>query len=158
MLRTLSHLTLAAAFVLTAACESPTTIYTSAAEEPALEPNESIPGILEAANWLRSGETLYQLAGQTALFKELIGAEVLIDGYIDPADGALVVREFLVLAVEGVAAFDGTLIAESPGFLLRTRQRDLWLATVPPGLAEHVGKRIWLTTLAGVAVRYGVLE
>lgn len=158
MFRTLSHLTLAAAFILTAACESPTTIYPSAAEEPAPEQSESIPGILEAANRLRSGQTLYELVGPTALFKELIGAEVLIDGYIDSADGALVVRDFIVLAVDGLPAFDGTLIADSPGFLLRTRQRDFWLATVPQGLAEHVGKRIWLTTLGGVAVRYGVLE
>ena len=95
---------------------------------------------------------------QTALLEDLVGAEVLIDGYIDTADGALVIREFVVLAVDGLPALDGTLVEQNPGFVIRTRQRDLWLATLPQGLLSHVGKRIWLTTLQGTTVRYGVLE
>jgi hypothetical protein len=156
MLRFSAPLTLAAAVFFTA-CDTPTAVYTPEADAP--EQVESIPGILEAPRWLRSGTSLIPLVGwQTALLEELVGAELLIDGYFDPSDGALIIRDFQVLAVEGLPAFDGTLVAGNPGFLIRTRQRDLWLETLPQGLDEHLGKRVWLTTMAGVPVRYGLLE
>ena len=147
-------------FATTFACYDGPVGVTPIAEEPNDEVLESIPGYLITPRLLRSGTWDIPLAGsQTALFTDLVGAEMLINGVIDPADGALIIREFFVLAVDGLPAYDGMLQRTGTAFMIRTmRGGNVPLEELPSGLMEHVGKRVWLTTQEGLPVRYGVLQ
>src|SRR5262245_13457922 len=95
--------------VASVACvDTPTSL--PSPEPEVVEELESIPGILVASNVLRSGNRIIHLVGwQTTLLSGLVGAEVLVDGPIDPSDGALIIREFVVLTVDGLRAVDGLL-------------------------------------------------
>ena len=130
------------------------------ANEPEEEFRESVPGYLLSPRLLQSGDVVYPLVGwQTLLLNDLVGAEVLINGEIDPSDGALIIREFFVLAVDGIPAYDGMLLREDGAYSIHTyRGLDVAFQQLPPDLTVHVGKRVWLTAMNGVPIRYGVLQ
>ena len=139
---------------------SDTPVSTSGVRQPYLEEEsfESIPGVLVTPRMLQSGDRLIPLAGgQTDLFVNLIGAEVLVEGVIDPSDGALVIRSFLVLTVDGFPVLDGVLHEYDDGFYIEAIQMTP-LPEIPEELARHVGKRVWLTIMNDECINFGVLE
>jgi hypothetical protein len=119
---------------------------------------ESIPGIVVSPYLLQSGDRQVLLAGgATDLLDELIGAEIVVEGFIDTADGALVIHRFTVLSVNGIPALDGVLQASESGYYIETIEM-VSLPDVPAELTEHVGKRVWLTIRDDQFVDFGLLE
>jgi hypothetical protein len=119
---------------------------------------ESIPGIVVTPYLLQSGDRQVMLAGAATDFMSgLIGAEVLVEGYIDTADDALIIHRFTVLAVNGIPALDGVLHESETGYYIETADL-VALPELPDELMEHVGKRVWLTIQNDACVEFGLLD
>jgi hypothetical protein len=134
----------------------------------------TLNGIVHTAGNVASGVVLQtdgdeiRLAGsETARLKRVEGAEVEVRGMWNMVD-ALTVNDFLVRAVNGVAALDGVLImmwgdgpeSEFLGYGVRLTRgaRIVPLVDPPQGLIEHAGKRVWVTgALGGPPMAYGVI-
>jgi hypothetical protein len=157
--------TIAALIAAAAACSDTPSVF-----EPTVTPTdpgsgyESYPGILEAANLLRSGDMLIPLAGwQTALFANLVGAEVVVEGMMDPdPESGLVISDFQLLAVDGIPVLDGVLgemEEEAGAYFVRTRNGAINpIHDVPDPLTAYVGRRVFVAQLDSQTVRYGLLE
>lgn len=96
----------------------------------------------------------------SATIGKLSGTEVWASGTRD-ASGSLAATEFVVRAVDGVPAIDGTLVARDGGKLaIVTRDHtEHPITNPPPALAARVGQRVWITgPLETGAVTFGVVQ
>lgn len=75
-------------------------------------------------------------------------------------DDTFVVKQFRVLAANGVPATDGRLVAEGDGLALETVDGARHpLARPSPGLRQYVGQRVWVAgPLDQEPVSYGVID
>ena len=100
------------------------------------------------------------LAGpQARTVGALSGADVWVSGTRDQS-GRITVSRFVVRAVDGAPALDGTLIAHGQQLLLVTRDgKQHPIENPPPALRDHVGARIWVTgPLERGPITFGVIE
>ena len=95
---------------------------------------------------------------QAALVGRASGAEVWVSGTSEA--GALTVTEFSVRTVDGIAAVDGTLMAEGVGLVLQTPDGKRHpIANPPEALRQHVGGRVWISgNLNQGPVAYGIIQ
>jgi hypothetical protein len=127
------------------------------------EPEEFV-GVVESINLVRTERGPLPLMGpNTALLRNLIRAKVELRGYRDRTDTgrptALYVIGIRVLEVDGLPALDGMLEGAAGDLWISNAQGTTPLpALVPPGLVEHLGKRVWVTLDKGVCVRFGVVS
>lgn len=98
-----------------------------------------------------NGATTVSLSGMvTRGLARLEGVDLLVRGVkVSPRD--IVVSSYLVRAADGVPAFDGVLSGNAGGWYLTltnggARQR---LATLPLGLQDQTGNRVWLAIKTG---------
>jgi hypothetical protein len=105
----------------------------------------------------------------TALMRPLAGVDVEIEGErvgeaaapgVAPGTPLLEVLRFMVVAVNGVPAQDGTLEQDGAGFHLRLRGGErATVRVLPPALRQHVGARIFLVgPLDRAPAAYGIIE
>jgi hypothetical protein len=117
-----------------------------------------------------AGEQTLALTGEaTALLRPLAGVDVEIEGErvgeaelpgVAPGTPALEVLRFIVVAVNGVPAHDGTLEQDGAGFHLRLRGGErAAVRELPPALRQHVGARIFLVgPFDRAPAAYGIIE
>jgi len=99
------------------------------------------------------GATTMSLSGMaTTGLSKLVGAELMVRGVrTGPRD--IVVSDYVVRAMDGVAAIDGKLASNSGGWWLEMsdgsgRRR---LSTVPAALQAQEGARVWIVVGSGAA-------
>jgi hypothetical protein len=120
--------------------------------------------VLNASN----GDEIPLTGREAGLLENFDGAEVEVRGTWDAEGPALVVSDFLVRAVGGVAAMDGVLTKiyadeieeEFLGYGLRLTRSVLLVPLVDPpsDLLEHVGDRVWVTSGShGETTAYGII-
>lgn len=134
-------------------------------EPPSSDPDPRAPlrtfqGSLASPSHLRVAHRTIELIGwQTELFADLIGAEIFVAAR--PAlynQGCFVVEDFEILAVDGLPVFDGRLVRTLGQYFIYLRNGVRPVSDVPEGLAQHVGRRVWIAWDDGETVRYGLLE
>jgi hypothetical protein len=111
----------------------------------------------------------FALTGEaTPLLRSVAGVEVEVEGErvggavlpdVAPDTPQLDVRHFTVIAVNGVAAQDGTLEHDGAGFHLRLHGGErIAVRELPPSLRQHVGARIFLAgPLDRAPSSYGII-
>jgi hypothetical protein len=89
----------------------------------------------------------------------LLGLRVAVFGKLG-ADDKFAVKQFRVLAANGVPATDGRLIAEGDTLALETADGARHpLGRPSPGLRKYVSRRVWVAgPLDQEPVSYGVIE
>lgn len=116
----------------------------------------------------RQGDAVIVQGAPAIALRNADGLEVRLDGKrtgaraIGAGPGPSPVfeaRAFIVRALDGQPAMDGTLERAVSGFALRTADGRLTaIAALPDGLREHVGARVYLVGPLGAAPSaYGVL-
>ncbi len=132
---------------------------------PASQRIDSLEGIVRVVGSNASTETVLTtddarsvtLAGPATLSR-VSGLRVLVRG--ERASQRMNVIGFRVIAANGVAAHDGTLMADDPQLVLLTEDgRRLPVARPSAGLRAAIGHRVWISgPLDGETVAYGVIE
>jgi hypothetical protein len=89
---------------------------------------------------------------------QVAGLRVAVAGM--PSGKKFVVKQFRVVAANGVPATDGRLVAEGSSLAIVTADGTRHpLANPSPGLRAHVGHRVWIAgPLDQEPVSYGVIE
>jgi hypothetical protein len=91
------------------------------------------------------GATTVVLTGpDTTALRRVSGVEVEVHGERQ-AGGALSVRDFTVVTVEGKPALDGTLERSGTDLVLRTASGRVRLGNPPAALRPMAGARVWIT-------------
>jgi hypothetical protein len=112
--------------------------------------------------WLRqdAGGSLRLMGPESAPLTSVVGAEVEVRGSNDGALEGFMVAEFSVRAVAGQPAADGILEVVDEGLGLRLANKSLRMIVDPPeGLAQLVGKRVWIAGPADQCpVGFGVIS
>jgi hypothetical protein len=103
------------------------------------------------------GERALTLLGPPAL-QRLAGLEVSVIGR--PVGAELTVKQFTVVAANGVRAADGRLVADGATLYLVTADGVRHPLVRPsPNLWAHVGSRVWVSgPLDHEPVAYGIIE
>jgi hypothetical protein len=147
--------------VAAVACSEATPVGPYPISEPIDDGFETVSGmVLSESEFLTSqGRVLTLIGPHTKLLRDLIGAEIRVRATADELDSPRFwVVEFTVLSVDGLPALDGTLEIGSHGFAVRDASGQvISIGELPESLAQHSGKRVWLTMRDGEPVRFGVL-
>lgn len=119
---------------------------------PATTVTLRVPGITSAV----------ALSGMvTGMLARVSGADVMIRG-VRVTTRDMVVSDFVVRSVDGVAALDGRLEARAGAWSLVQTENGarVPLATIPVGLRGKEGSRVWITLTRGRSVpeAYGVIQ
>lgn len=105
------------------------------------------------------GATVTLTGPHAATLRKVSGTEVWITGSRQGA--TMTVDRFLVRAVNGVPAMDGTVTARDGGFALMITGEHVEhpLGHPPTALRSHVGHRVWITgPLESDALTFGVID
>lgn len=163
------HLAILACTVALCACgdEKGITAPNTAAHLPPVAPSRAdIAGIVVrgysdvALVFLQTPDAVIPLQGPAAgPMTSVVGADVRVRGTWDGHTG-LIVENFTVLAVKGLPALDGILVATEDGLSLRLSDGTMHrLEAAPTELMGHIGARVWVTVSPdNSAVEFGVIQ